>query len=979
MNFFRYRCHLAIFATLAISPSVCGVAIADKLCFDFEKGDLQGWKVVAGDYPSPVCRYGEIASEKLPKSGRGDYYLTTSGTAVGKEGPDPERMGGIIESPVFVVEGDEMTFQLGGVSAKVTLHTVDGKEVRAAAQWAQGFYKPVRWNVSDLKGERVFLRLIDPPESGYAMSYIDAIDVEGNIDQEATNRRRQEICKTNEQNLSAAQAKIEELGEIVFTVRQPGKNGHYYVNFGNWCHNPNMWEYGNGGRLCRLDVRSGNLTTIIDDPEGGVRDPQVHYDGRKILFSYRPGGTNRYHLYEVNIDGTDLVQLTDGPYDDIEPTYLPNGRIMFCSTRCNRIVNCNLVQVALLFTCDGDGSKIRQISPNNETENTPWLLPDGRIMYTRWEYIDRGIGGFKALWTTNPDGTGQATFYGNMNPAPTFLDAKPIPGTHKVVMINSTHMGREHVGTITTFDTSVGPDDRSTEQTLAWEGDFRDPYPIGKTALLAARCGKIVLIGNDRSMRTIFELSEEDQAENLWCHEPRPLVARPREPVIPPKIDLTKETGTLMVADVYQGRNMAGVKRGEIKQILVMETLPKAVNFSGRADPYSFDHSFNLNRVLGTVPVEPDGSACFEVPAMRGIILTALDEDGLAVKRMQSFLSVQPGETAACIGCHEDRTLPPVASYSGLQATSRAPSHIEPIAGVPDVFDFPRDIQPILDKHCVVCHNYDATEQGGPMAGGVILSGDHGPTFSHSFATLHMRDLVVVSRDGKGNRPPRGFGSGASPLIGLLDGDHHDVKLSDHEQRMIKRWIDASATYAGTCVASGTGRFPKNPKLASQAAADAALRNRCNSCHSGQRRLPINPDDAVGIKGYTIVKEELPRRFSHHRVYNLTRPEKSLILLAPLAKSAGGYGICHADDDRPIFAVKSDPDYVALLQLVQESKTLLDADPRFDQPDFLPSTHYIRAMQTYGILPRSLDPQTARVDPYETDRAYWRSFWHQAR
>jgi hypothetical protein len=898
---------------------------------------------------------------------------------MGDTRPDPERMGGVIESPVFVIESEEATFLLGGIGAQATLHTADGRQVHRASQWARGRMKPVRWNVSDLMGQQVVLRITDPPQNAYGMVCFDAFKVAGRVDQPATAKRRERLRRENADRVAPALEELKRTGEIVFAVREPGRNGHYYVNFGNWCGNPNKWEYGRGGRLCRLDVRTGALTTLIDDPQGGVRDPQVHYDGKKILFSYRPGKTNRYHLYEIHTDGTGLRQLTDGPFDDIEPTYLPDGRIMFCSTRCNRIINCNLVQAALLFTCEGDGTDIRQISPNNETENTPWPLPDGRILYTRWEYIDRGIGGYKALWTTNPDGTGQMTFYGNMDPAPTFLDAKPIPGTDRIVMINSTHMGREHRGTVAVFDPGTGPDARASEHIVAWEGDCRDPFPVGQAGYLVARGPKIVLIGPDRSLHTVFELPEKDRRANLWCHEPRLLKPRPREPVIPPRVDLAEETGVLMLANIYEGRNMEGVERGAIKQLLVMETLPKAVNFSGRADPYSFDHSFNLHRVLGTVPVEADGSACVEVPAMRGLVLAALDAEGRAVKRMQSFLTVQPGETVGCVGCHEPRTHAPSASYDTLGAMGGPPQRIRPIEKAPDVFDFPRDIQPILDRHCVPCHDYEATKRGGPRAGGAILTGDHGPVFSHSFATLHMLDQVVISRKGRGNKPPYGFGSGASPLMDLIDGSHHGAALSDRERRIVRLWIDASATYAGTCAASGTGTFPRNPRLPSQAAAAKALKQRCGSCHTGKRSLPQHPGDTVGEQGYAIADDMLPRRMSNHLVFNLTRPEHSLILLAPLAKAAGGYAICRTQNGQAVFADTTDPDYRTLLKLVRESKDVLEKDKRFDMPGFRPSRHYIRNMQAYGVLPKSLDPRTADVDPYKTDRAYWRSFWHWPR
>ena len=149
-------------------------------------------------------------------------------------------------------------------------------------------------------------------------------------------------------------------------------------------------------------------------------------------------------------------------------------------------------------------------------------------------------------------------------------------------------------------------------------------------------------------------------------------------------------------------------------------------------DPLTYGGSFTLERVLGTVPVEQDGSAHMELPALRSLFFVALDENDLAVKRMQSFLTVQPGEVTGCVGCHEQRTQSFLPAAQPAGACGGRPSRIEPIDDCPDVFDFPRDIQPILDRLCVDCHGYEKTDRGGPYAGGVILTGDHGPMFSHS-------------------------------------------------------------------------------------------------------------------------------------------------------------------------------------------------------------------------------------------------------
>ena len=288
----------------------------------------------------------------------------------------------------------------------------------------------------------------------------------------------------------------------------------------------------------------------------------------------------------------------------------------------------------------------------------------------------------------------------------------------------------------------------------------------------------------------------------LECHEPRPLRPRPREGVVPSRVDLSQGAGRLMLSDIYHGRNMAGVERGEIAKLLVLEQLPKPVNFSGGPWPLSVGGTFTLARVLGTVPVEPDGSACFEVPALRSLFFVALDENDLSVKRMQSFVSVQPGETAGCVGCHEQRLEPPRAQ-SDPMALQRTPSRIEPFADVPDVLDFPRHVQPILDRHCVECHNPEQYD------GRVDLTGDHTPLFSQSYWTIIQRSLIADGRNQPyGNRAPRTIGSGASQLLSYLDGTHYEAKLSEREYTTVRLWIETSATYPGTYAALGSGMTP---------------------------------------------------------------------------------------------------------------------------------------------------------------------------
>ncbi len=740
---------------------------------------------------------------------------------------------------------------------------------------------------------------------------------------------------------------------VVFATRGVGKDGHWYANFGYWSQNEHQMMFGQplGGRLCRLDLRSGKVSTILDDPAGGIRDPQLSYDAKKILFSYRKGGSLYYHLYEIDLDGSNLRQITDGPRDDIEPIYLPCGDILFCSSRCNRWVQCWMVQVAIMYRCGLDGGNIHPISCNVEQDNTPWMMPDGRVLYMRWEYVDRSRVQFHHLWTANPDGTGAMVYFGNMHPGTVMLDAKPIPGTNKVLSVFSPgHGQKEHAGRLAIVDPDAGPDELKWVRFAGNAGNLRDPYPLTKDLFLAAEGDRIVLIDSQGRAEEIARTGQP----GMWAHEPRPVMARPREPIIAPRTDYSQATGRLLLADVTHGRNMAGVAQGQIKKLLVIETLPKPVNFSGTMEPLSLGGTFTLERILGTVPVEPDGSAYFEIPALRPVFFVALDANGMSVKRMQSFVSVMPGETTSCAGCHENRTdtaasIPAAATL----AMRKPPARIEPVADVPDVIDFTRDVQPILDRNCTRCHSSRAKDAPPKL---LSLDGGRSPWYSQSYAALMIRGLVSHGRDAQGNIAPRAIGTSASRLMKYLDGSHNNVKLTPREYRTVSLWIETGATYPGTYASLGTG-------MIGQVRPDGdVLNRRCASCHA--------PD-----KGKTAA----PRfRTDGELLCNLTEPGRSLILLAPLAKGAGGWGICRTEAaPGPVFASTDDADYRKLLANIEGARQNLLKITRFDMPSFRPNAPYVREMKRYGILPESINPERDPINVYATDQAYWKSFWFQ--
>jgi hypothetical protein len=601
----------------------------------------------------------------------------------------------------------------------------------------------------------------------------------------------------------------------------------------------------------------------------------------------------------------------------------------------------------------------------------------------------------------NPDGTGPTVYFGNMHLGGVFIDAKPIPGSDRVVLIESPGHGQnEHAGYVATLTAKAGPDVRSALHRITAAANFRDPYPLSDELFLAARGHELLLLDARGGAEVLYASAD------TWVHEPRPLCPRPRPPLVPARQDGTKSVGTVVLADVYRGRNMQGVKRGDIRKLLVLEDLPKPANFhGGGSQPIGHGVTSTLKRILGTVPVEADGSAHFEVPALRSIYFAALDEQDRSIKQMRSFVTVQPGETIGCVGCHDSRHEAPTTASAGLQALSRPASTPEPVPGVPAILDFPRDVQPILDRHCVKCHNHQRRE------GGIALVGDRGPVFSHSYYALLLHWQVKDTRDNPangsgrqpGNDPPYTTYSSASPLMQKLDSRHYDVQLTPREVAVVRLWIDTNAQYAGTYAAYGTGQiggcWNVNEPIREMAdtwpstpSAVAAVQRRCTACHG--RLLPQHVTDRVpGLSHEDMLSWERPlSRYSRHHVFNLTRPEKSLLLLAPLASPAGGYAegepqVRPVGEDRRrppqpavhpvIFGDTNDPDYRAILAHLEASRARLDDIKRFDMPGFKPNKHYVRELQRFGVLPARFDLTCDPLDVYAADEAYWRSLWYR--
>lgn len=588
-----------------------------------------------------------------------------------------------------------------------------------------------------------------------------------------------------------------------------------------------------GGSALKVLEAEGRVRTLVSCPEGIVRDPEVSFEGAKVLFSMRRDKGDAYHLYEINADGTGLRQLTFAAgVSDIDPMYLPDGDIIFASTREPKYCMCNRHIMANLYRMEADGANIRQIGKNPLFEGHPSLMPDGRVLYDRWEYVDRNFGSAQGLWTANPDGTSHLVYWGNNTYSPgAVLDARVVPGTQRVICTFSSCHDRPW-GAIALIDRRLGLDGRpgvvrtwpESAIELVDTGNFdrfkqvnpkyEDPYPLDSTHFLCSRMtGRgeqmgIYLVDMDGGERLVYAEEEASGQEGdppqlpggvpAGCFDPMPLAGRERPGVIPAKRTY-EGTGTFFVADVYRGTHMAGVDRGTVKWVRVVETPEKRTwtqpswNGQGQEAPAMNWHDFNNKRILGAAPVEADGSAYFMVPSDAFVYFQLLDENGMMVQSMRSGTIIQPGERQGCVGCHESRLeSPPAAAAMPMPlALRRAPSRLEGWYGPPRNFGYMEEVQPVFDKNCVSCHDF-----GAKPGEKLLLCGDRTLTFNVSYAELWRKKYVHVV----GGGPPeivqaKSWGSHASPLARHALERYKAGKLDKEGFDRIVTWIDLNAPY----------------------------------------------------------------------------------------------------------------------------------------------------------------------------------------
>ena len=595
-----------------------------------------------------------------------------------------------------------------------------------------------------------------------------------------------------------------------------------------------------GGGVCILE-QPGRSTAVRDLtagrlPPGSFTTLALSFDARTAYFAYcrreakkpdyyRPTPGRRYfHLYSISTDGQRLRQLTNDPYDDFDPCPLPDGGLAFMSARRGGFGRCNNPWEPLptytLHRMDADGRNIRTLSLHETNQWHPQVLNDGRIVYCRWDYVDRSAANFHGLWASNPDGTNPVILFGNYTMRiNACYQPRPIPGSRKIAFIAGAHHAAVG-GALVILDPSraqldprSGEDSyRSIEVLTPWicfpEGVgwpdcyFHSPWPLSEDFFLVSYSNE-PLPGMSAKARQqthtgIYYFDRFGNLELLYredgisCMYPIPLRPRPVPPVIPSTLyaDLRDE-GEFVLTDVARSLFPLPPER-KITHLRIFQLLPKPNHVVN--EPWiGHANAENARMLLGTVPVESDGSAYFRAPARKLLYFQAVDASGRAVQSMRSATYLQPGERRGCVGCHEPPTT--AAPARQLMAMKRRPSLIEPGPDGTRPMSYPRLVQPVLDRYCVSCH--DGTQ--GPGKGKTDLSGTIDPPFTRSYKNLKPYLNWYAWGHGHHITFPGTLGADTSRLTAILtDKNHVGVKLDDQSLRKLYLWMDANVPFYGT-------------------------------------------------------------------------------------------------------------------------------------------------------------------------------------
>ena len=588
----------------------------------------------------------------------------------------------------------------------------------------------------------------------------------------------------------------------------------------NWQGNSSLrGEYNNDIAILPIKLANPALQSLYKPQKNVfVGNVTLHFDADKMLFS-SIGTNNRWQVFEIKADGAALRQVSVGEYKDIdnyEPIYLPDDRIMYDSSSGFVGVPCvgGSDAVANLHIMNPDGTGIRRLCFEQDLNWCPTMLPDGRVLYLRWEYTDSAHYFSRVLMSMNPDGTNQTAFYGSNSYWPNAMFyAKPIPGSStKFVAVVSGHHGPARMGELVLFDAARGretnagviqriPGYGKPVQAVIADGlvnnswpKFLHPYPLSdKYFIVSAKPKSNSLWGI--YLVDIFDnmlLLKEEPACALL--EPIALRKTPRPPVTVSTVKPDEKTATVYIHDIYAGKGLAGVPRGTVKNIRVLQYEFSYRNMGGHYE-IGIESGWDVRRLVGTVPVYTDGSAMFKIPANTPVALQPLDSEGKALQQMRSWFVGMPGEYVSCVGCHEQQNS--TAAPRAAQAARSAPSVPADFYGPKRGFSFIREVQPVLDQSCVGCHNGQPDRPN--FADSTIAPTGRGMrSFPKSYVELHP----YVRRNGpEGDYSlltPLEFHADTSPLVQILKKGHYNVRLDAEAWDRLYTWIDLNVPAHGT-------------------------------------------------------------------------------------------------------------------------------------------------------------------------------------
>ncbi|UCD51518.1 MAG: hypothetical protein JSW27_02580, partial [Phycisphaerales bacterium] len=498
----------------------------------------------------------------------------------------------------------------------------------------------------------------------------------------------------------------------------------------NFNSNPDLDPTGYDNTLVSLSpVRPGGDLRTIYDPEGDrfIGDVDLHYDADRLLLS-TPDAAGRWGVADLDLDSGQLtpLPLIDEPdVHNYDACYLPDERIVFTSTAPFIGVPCvgGRSKVANLYLRECDG-RIRRLTNDQDHNWCPTVLNSGRILYQRWEYADIAHAFMRLLFHANPDGSRQMEYYGSNSFWPTAMFyARPLPHhPTKVIAVVGGHHDLPRQGELVIFDPAQGRHEAGgAVQRIPGFGKeiepvildgliggswplFLHPYPLSeKYFLVSCKPTKTSLWGV--YLVDVFDnfvlLYEEPERAML---EPIPWQKTQRQPVVPDIVQSDQKEATALLMDVYHGPGLRGVPRGTVKSLRLISYEFTFHGFGGEPDRVGFDGPWDVRRILGTVPVDPDGSAHFRVPAYTPVAIQPLDAEGKALALMRSWFTAMPGEVVSCVGCHEPQNSAP-PFHAQPTAMRRTPSTIERWYGPPRGFSFVREVQPVLDAYCIQCHH----------------------------------------------------------------------------------------------------------------------------------------------------------------------------------------------------------------------------------------------------------------------------------